>query len=104
MATVFEGEKLLAVVKFDEVSGYTVPAGRYAKVTFQNITPGSAGSITIDGNTLYTQGASDSSEYNHSTTAANTRAITVNKFVLAAGQVIAGAIQFDAVALEFEAP
>ncbi len=92
------------VVKFDEASGYTVPAGRYAKVYFQNINPGIAGNITIDGNMIYTQGVSDSSNYNHSTTAANQRAITVNKFVLATGQVIAGTIQFDAVALEYSNP
>jgi hypothetical protein len=60
MATIFSGERLLSVYQYtDDSNGtlgphtfYTVPAGRYAKVTFHRVRFGNSASINTSSTTL----------------------------------------------------
>lgn len=54
MATAFEGEAIVAIVRASGSGGtiYTVPSGRYAKLDIQILSVMNTGSFTIGGNAV----------------------------------------------------
>ena len=115
MATVFEGEKLLAVKTITQASlPYAIPANRYGKVIFHSVTLSNVGgaaqsAIKLAGVDVYKAPVNSHAAFtyvNNGNRSTSDEVIHVNQFYLNAAESITienGAV-FSCIVLEFEKP